>query len=128
MFTIKKHLFILSLFLMLFSFSSCEQSTQDIGEFKVIGETNYAYKSINGVKLDSGEVLIFSSRARNPVTGKFIPRQVTELYSPKTKTFKVIPSPKTSHSSAILLDNGKVLFFGGGCINETAIDCETAYM
>jgi galactose oxidase len=85
-----------------------------------VGDLNQARSFQNAVVLPDGSVLVLGGQ-RTPVpfsdAGAVL---VPELWDPQTGTFRALaagPTPRTYHSAAVLLPDGRVLSGGGGQCN-----------
>jgi hypothetical protein len=81
------------------------------------GSLNLSRWYSTAVTLPTGEVVIFNGADRDEVfgPGTGFPMQTTELFDPKTKTWRTVASshhPRTYHNSAALLPDGRILVGG----------------
>ena len=77
----------------------------------------YARAFGNAVVLPNGKVILIGGMTKIRVFTEDTAVLPTELWDPGTKTFTLLPSvaiPRTYHSAAILLPDGRVLSGGGG--------------
>lgn len=81
------------------------------------GSLNFARWYSTGVALPTGEVAIFNGANRDEVIGPGtgIPMNTTELFDPKSNTWRTVASSRqgrTYHNTAALLPDGRVLVGG----------------
>ena len=86
------------------------------------GSLNLSRWYSTGVALPTGEVVIFNGANRDEVVGPGSgnPMQQSELFDPKTKTWKAIATSgraRTYHNTAALLPDGRILVGGHAPIN-----------
>ncbi len=86
---------------------------------------NYSRTFHNSVVLPNGEVLVIGGMKRSKIFSDDNARLPAEIWNPDTKTWRVVKSmtiPRTYHSTAILMPNGKVFAGGGGLCNDCDVN------
>ncbi len=82
------------------------------------------------VLMPTGEVIIFNGADKDEVAvpGTEFPRQQTEIFDPKTETWRpaaVAAQPRTYHNSAVLLPSGEILVGGHATISTAYLNNTT---
>lgn len=94
-------------------------------EVQATGNMNYIRTLQNSVVLPSGEVVVVGGQQRPALFTDELAAYHAEIWSPETGEFTVLAEmqvPRTYHSVALLLQDGRVISGGGGLCQN---DCNT---
>lgn len=86
-----------------------------------VGDLNYARTHHNAVVLPTGEVLAIGGVPNASLFNDSNPRLTAELWSPTTQSWRTVAAmtvPRSYHSTAILLSDGRVFAGGGGLCGD----------
>ncbi len=89
-----------------------------------VGSMAYARTFHNSVVLPNGQVVIVGGQARSVPFSNDYAVLPTEIFDPTTETFTTLAAqkvPRTYHSVALLLADGRVMSAGGGLCGATCV-------